>query len=134
MCAATFLPISAGSTSMCTTFARWANSSSVAGHAVVEPRADRDDRSASSIAQFAVRVPCMPSIPSQRRSHAGNAPSAISVVVTGRSASRASAVELGRGLRVHDAAAGVEHRPPRRRDRLRGRSAPGARWASARGR
>jgi hypothetical protein len=49
-------------------------------------------RSASSIAQLAGRVPCMPSMPSQRRSEAGNVPSAISVVVTGRSSRRARSV------------------------------------------
>ena len=47
-------------------------------------------RSASSIAQLATLVPCMPSIPSHCGPSAGNAPSAISVVVTGAPVSAAS--------------------------------------------
>ena len=77
-------------------------------------------------------VPCMPSIPSQRGSEAGNAPSAISVVVTGSVGDAARArVSSAARLGVHDAAAGVEHRPPRRRDRLRGRCAAGARCGTS---
>ena len=84
----TFLPISVASMSMCTTFASRCERVKLTGHAVVEARADGDDRSASSIAQFAARVPCMPSMPSQRRSEAGNAPSAISVASRQREAPR----------------------------------------------
>ena len=92
MCVATFLPISAGSTSMCTTFARGANSprSPVTRSSNRAPIATI--RSASSIAQLAAGCPCMPSIPSHCGSLAGNAPSAISVVVTGAPVRRASAV------------------------------------------
>ena len=77
------MPISDGSTSMWTIFASRANSS-IAPVTRSSKRAPMATiRSASSIAQLATRVPCMPSIPSHCGSDAGNAPSAISVVVTG---------------------------------------------------
>ena len=50
---------------------------------------------------------------------AGNAPSAISVVVTGMPVTPRQRGQLGRRARRDDAAARVEHRPPRRRDRRR---------------
>ena len=47
-------------------------------------------RSALSIAQLAVTVPCMPSIPSQFSSEAGKAPRPIRVEVTGKRSEAAS--------------------------------------------
>ena len=85
---------------MCTTRARGANSSTAPVTRSSKRAPMATIRSASSIAQFATRVPCMPSIPSHCGSDAGSAPSAISVVVTGapdraasaRSSSEASAL------------------------------------------
>ena len=83
-------PISVGSMSMCTIFACGANSSTAPVTRSSKRAPMATIRSASSIAQFATRVPCMPSIPSHAGSEAGNAPSAISVVVTGAAVSLAN--------------------------------------------
>ena len=79
----TFLLIAHGSISMCMIFACGANSSilpvtlssNLAPTAII--------RSDSWIAWFAYAVPCMPSIPSESSCVPGNAPSPISVMVTG---------------------------------------------------
>ena len=75
---------------MCTIFALGANSSSAPVTRSSKRAPMATIRSASSIAQFATLVPCMPSIPSHWGSEAGNAPSAIRVVVTGAPESWAS--------------------------------------------
>ncbi len=85
-----FLPISAGSMSACTIRARGAKSASlpVTRSSNRAPRATI--RSASCRAATAGYVPCMPGMPSASGWVSGNAPRAISVVVTGAWLSSAS--------------------------------------------
>ena len=87
-------------------------------------------RSASSIAQLAAGRPCMPSIPIHCGSLAGNAPSAISVVVTGAPCSvRARPARppprRGRRRRRRTAPAAAPRPAPARR------AGPACRWASS---
>ena len=85
-----FFEISAGSMSMWMNLALGANSASLPVMRSSKRAPIATIRSALSIAQLAVTVPCMPSIPSQFSSEAGKAPRPIRVEVTGKRSEAAS--------------------------------------------
>ena len=82
----------------------------LAGDAVVEPGAERDDAGRSPAAR-APREPCRacPACRGAAWCESGNAPRAISVVTTGAPVASASVEQLGRRLGADHAAADVEH-------------------------
>ena len=79
-----FLPISAGSMSMCTIFASGANVASLPVTRSSKRAPTATSRSAFCIAVTAVYTPCIPGIPRHSSWASGNAPRAIRVVTTGR--------------------------------------------------
>ncbi len=87
---ARFLPISAGSMSACTILAFGANAASLPVTRSSNLAPSATTRSASWSAATAAYIPCMPGMPSASGWLSGNAPRAISVVVTGACASSAS--------------------------------------------
>ena len=91
--AATTLPIERGSMSMWTICAPGQKSASRPVTRSSKRAPTHTTRSAPCIARFASSVPCMPSMPSQRRSEAGKAPSPIRVSVHGASFQRTRRVK-----------------------------------------
>ena len=105
---------------MCTTLARGANSS----RSPVTRSSNRAPiatiRSASSIAQLATGRPCMPSMPEPLRVARREGAERHQRRRDRRAGQPRERGQLGGRLGVDDAAAGVQHRPPRRGQRQRG--------------